>query len=88
MRFVKPLDEELLHQICKTYTDLITVEDGVVAGGFGSAIAEFKAVHGYENRLNIIGIPDEFPEHGSVEQLQEEAGVSVSALRKLLQSKL
>lgn len=88
MRFVKPLDEELMHHICKTYPNLITVEDGVAAGGFGSAVAEFMMAHGYQNDLQILGIPDEFPEHGSVEQLQEEAGVSVSALRKLLQSKL
>lgn len=70
MRFVKPLDEKLLHTIFKNHSQILTVEDGVIKGGFGSAILEFAALHHYSVPVKIIGIPDEFIEHGSIEQLQ------------------
>jgi 1-deoxy-D-xylulose-5-phosphate synthase len=75
MRFLKPLDTSLLHTIFEKYTVIITVEDGVITGGFGSAIAEFAALHNYTNELRIIGLPDLFPEQGSIVQLQELAGI-------------
>jgi 1-deoxy-D-xylulose-5-phosphate synthase len=69
MRFVKPLDAPLLHTIFKTYSTLITIEEGVISGGFGSAILEFAATHNYKNDVIFKGIPDEFIEHGSVNTL-------------------
>tara|TARA_B110000483_G_scaffold34576_1_gene42186 strand:- start:2568 stop:4271 length:1704 start_codon:yes stop_codon:yes gene_type:complete len=64
MRFIKPLDESLLHTIFKTHSTLITIEDGVENGGFGSAVLEFAATHRYKNDVVVKGIPDEFIEHG------------------------
>ena len=71
MRFVKPLDEPLLHTIFKTYSTLITIEDGVISGGFGSAILEFAATHNYKNDVILKGVPDSFIEHGPVNTLYE-----------------
>ena len=70
MRFIKPLDENLLHQIFKKHQTIITIEDGTIKGGFGSSILEFASKFNYKNNLKVIGIPDEFVEHGSVEILQ------------------
>ncbi len=64
MRFIKPLDENLLHQIFKKHQTIITIEDGTIKGGFGSSILEFASKFNYKNNLKVIGIPDEFVEHG------------------------
>jgi 1-deoxy-D-xylulose-5-phosphate synthase len=85
LRFIKPLDEELLHKIFKTYETIITIEDGVIAGGFGSSIAEFSAKNQYSNKIEILGIPDTFLEHGSVEELQEIAGISSEEILKTIE---
>tara|TARA_R110000772_G_scaffold150581_1_gene261288 strand:+ start:682 stop:2469 length:1788 start_codon:yes stop_codon:yes gene_type:complete len=84
MRFIKPLDERLLHTIFKEYETLITIEDGVRKGGFGSSIAEFSAAHHYPNKIEILGIADTFPEHGSVEELQQLSGISSDAILKTI----
>ena len=86
MRFIKPLDESLLHTIFKTHSTLITIEDGVENGGFGSAILEFAATHRYKNDVVVKGIPDEFIEHGAIDTLQQLIGVSAHELRKLIKS--
>ncbi len=75
MRFVKPLDENLLHEIFTNHEKIITIEDGVISGGFGSAILEFASENKYKNDIKILGIPDEFIEHGSVHQLQHALGL-------------
>ena len=85
MRFIKPLDEKMLHTIFKKYETIITVEDGVINGGFGSSIAEFSAKHHYLNKIEILGIPDAFPEHGTVEQLQQLSGVTPADILKKLE---
>jgi 1-deoxy-D-xylulose-5-phosphate synthase len=69
LRFVKPLDYALLHKILGAYSHIITVEDGVINGGFGSAILEFAAQHDYSNKIHLLGIPDAFIEHGTTEDL-------------------
>ncbi|NMM47416.1 1-deoxy-D-xylulose-5-phosphate synthase [Marinigracilibium pacificum] len=74
MRFVKPLDEELLHDIFKNYEKVITVEDGCLPGGFGSAILEFMADHGYSAKVKRLGMPDRLVEHGEQEELHAECG--------------
>ncbi|MCH9660937.1 MAG: 1-deoxy-D-xylulose-5-phosphate synthase [Bacteroidetes bacterium] len=88
LRLVKPLDIELLHIIFKEYETLITIEDGTIIGGFGSAVLEFAAQHQYKNTIEIMGVPDTFVEHGSVSQLQEIAGISSKAIYKTLQKYL
>ncbi|MEP3838371.1 MAG: 1-deoxy-D-xylulose-5-phosphate synthase [Algibacter sp.] len=80
MRFVKPLDENLLHTIFKTYAILVTIEDNSIKGGFGSAILEFASKNNYKNTIKILGIPDTFVEHGSVNKLQESAGLDIGSL--------
>lgn len=69
MRFLKPMDEELLHQIAQKYNRIITIEDGVIHGGFGSAVLEFMADNGYFPKIKRIGIPDTFVEHGTQAEL-------------------
>ena len=86
MRFIKPLDESLLHTIFKTHSTLITIEDGVENGGFGSAVLEFAATHRYKNDVVVKGIPDEFIEHGAIDTLQQLIGVSAHELYKLIKS--
>tara|TARA_R110001583_G_scaffold39978_1_gene128020 strand:+ start:2446 stop:4212 length:1767 start_codon:yes stop_codon:yes gene_type:complete len=80
MRFVKPLDEKLLHNILKKYESVITIEDGTIIGGFGSAILEFASANNYKNNIKILGIPDTFIEHGSVLELQQSIGLDSESL--------
>ena len=80
MRFAKPLDEALLHTICKQYPKILTVEDGTVEGGFGSAVLEFMAKHGYKNEVRILGIPDRLVEHGTPRELQHECGFDAESI--------
>jgi len=80
MRFAKPLDEDLLHEALQNYEKIITVEDGTVIGGFGSAVAEFMAAHNYKNDLRIMGIPDRLVEHGSLKELHRECGYDATAI--------
>ena len=72
MRFVKPIDQELLHKILKKYKFILTVEDGCVMGGFGSAVLEFMAENNYTNSVQRLGIPDRIVEHGSQDELYRE----------------
>lgn len=74
MRWVKPLDEELLHEVFSKYKKVVTVEDGCIMGGFGSAIAEFMTEHGYQTQIKRLGIPDRIVEHGEQIELHRECG--------------
>ena len=69
LRFLKPLDEKLLHEVGQRFTRIVTVEDGVRIGGMGTAVLEFMADHGYAARVKRIGLPDEFVQHGNVQEL-------------------
>ena len=84
MRFVKPIDEALLHEVFSKYTKIITIEDGTVVGGFGSAVLEFINEHGYKADVKIMGIPDRLVEHGSARQLYEEIGLDANAIAEVL----
>lgn len=84
MRFAKPLDEALLHEVCRQYPKLITVEDGTVEGGFGSAILEFMAEHGYKNDVRILGIPDKLVEHGTPKELHKECGYDSQSIKTIV----
>ncbi|HRE37720.1 MAG TPA: 1-deoxy-D-xylulose-5-phosphate synthase [Chitinophagaceae bacterium] len=92
MRFAKPLDEKLLHEACQQYEKLITVEDGTVKGGIGSAILEFMAEHGYKNEVRILGIPDRLVEHGTPKELHRECGYDAQgiadAVRKMMKERI
>jgi len=88
MKFVKPLDETLLHFIFKTYTSIVTIEDGTISGGFGSAILEFASTHNYKNSIQVLGIPDVFIEHGSKEQLQAHLKIDASSICEILNTNL
>ena len=76
MRFAKPLDEELLHEVFQSYEKIITVEDGTIVGGFGSAVLEFMAMNNYTAKVKMLGIPDKIIEHGSPKELYNEIGIS------------
>ena len=84
MRFSKPLDEKLVHTICANYKQIITLEDGVEKGGFGSAILEFMGKHNYKNKVKVLGIQDHFVEHGTIEELQKKNGIDISSIKKLI----
>ncbi|MFN5936979.1 MAG: 1-deoxy-D-xylulose-5-phosphate synthase [Sphingobacteriales bacterium] len=80
MRFVKPLDEEMLHEVFSKYSKIITVEDGTIVGGFGSAILEFIAQHGYTAQVRMLGIPDRIIEHGTLKELYQECHYDAQAI--------
>lgn len=80
LRFLKPLDNNMLHTIGQKFDKIITVEDGVIAGGMGTAIIEFMATNQYKNRIKTIGIPDTFVEHGSVNELYKKHNMDSDAV--------
>jgi len=80
MRFVKPLDEELLHQICNHFDKIITIEDGTIMGGFGSAVIEFINENNYHVKVKRLGVPDKFIEHGTQKELYKECGFDEDAI--------
>jgi 1-deoxy-D-xylulose-5-phosphate synthase len=86
MRFIKPLDENLLNSIFKKFQTIYTVEDGTVKGGFGTAILEFAALHNYKNTIKTLGVPDSFIDHGKVEELQQLIGIDVKSLMQSFSS--
>jgi 1-deoxy-D-xylulose-5-phosphate synthase len=86
--FVKPLDEAELHSIFNTFKTIITLEDGMISGGFGSAILEFASRNNYSANIKTLGIPDEFIEHGTVDELQQYCNVDVKSLEIIFSTKL
>ncbi len=92
MRFVKPLDEALLHEVFAKFNKIVTVEDGTVVGGFGSAVLEFMAQHHYTAEVKVLGIPDHIIEHGSPKELHRECGYDAigiaTAVRELMKEKV
>lgn len=80
LRFVKPLDEALLHKVMKDYKYIVTVEDGCLEGGMGSAVLEFMADHNYHSQVIRLGIPDIVVEHGEQSELWEECGYDAAAI--------
>ena len=88
LRFVKPLDETLLHSIFKSYDSLVTIEDGTISGGFGSAILEFANEHSYNTNIKVLGVPDTFIHHGKVEQLYALCGLTPHHIKENILSLL
>ena len=81
MRYIKPLDEALLSEIGARFGRIITIEDGMRNGGFGSAVLEWMSDHNYRPQITRMGIDDNFVEHGSVEQLYEIVGLDVESIK-------
>ncbi len=88
IRFVKPLDEALLHEAFTNYSRIVTVEDGTIVGGMGSAILEFMNTHGYKNQITILGIPDTIVEHGSLKELHHECHYDALAIAEAVKALL
>ena len=80
LRFAKPLDENILHEVFSKYSKIITVEDGTVVGGIGSAVLEFMSAHQYKADVKILGIPDRIVEHGSQKELHKECHYDADAI--------
>ena len=89
MRFLKPIDEDLLHKAFSKHKKVITVEDGTIVGGLGSAVIEFMNQNGYQAEVIKLGVPDHFIEHGSLSELYDECGFDeksiVAVAKKLLE---
>lgn len=86
MRFAKPIDESLLHEVFQKFDQIITIEDGTIKGGFGSAVLEFMAEHGYQAKVTIMGIPDRLVEHGTPKELYKEIGLDAEAIASKVRS--
>jgi 1-deoxy-D-xylulose-5-phosphate synthase len=80
MRFVKPIDKKLLTEVFKNFKIIVTIEDGVIQGGFGSAVLEFMVENNFSATVKLLGIPDKFIEHGSPEDLYRECGIDVKGI--------
>jgi 1-deoxy-D-xylulose-5-phosphate synthase len=82
MRFLKPIDEDILHEVFRNFKRILTVEDGTIIGGLGSAVLEFMADHHYNSQVTRLGIPDRFIEQGSVSELRRECGFDAEGIAK------
>ena len=88
LRFLKPLDEELLREVGEGFSRIVTVEDGVMKGGMGSALLEWMADQGYTPRVKRLGLPDQFVEHGSVKQLQAICAIDEASIQAAIEAML
>jgi 1-deoxy-D-xylulose-5-phosphate synthase len=88
MRFAKPLDEELLHEVFHKYDKILTIEDGTTVGGFGSAVLEFMNRHKYKADIQMLGIPDRIVEHGSLKELHRECKYDAQAIAETVRGLL
>ncbi len=86
LRFVKPLDEKLLHTIFNKFEKIITIEDNSIKGGFGSAILEFASQNNYKSTIKILGIPDEFIEHGNISELHHLSKIDAKSIKEIIEA--
>ena len=84
MIYIKPIDESILHEVGKHFSHIITVEDGTIAGGFGSAVVEFMAENGYNVRIKRIGVTDQFVEHGKIPELYRSCGMDTESIAQTI----
>ncbi|MCR4601911.1 MAG: 1-deoxy-D-xylulose-5-phosphate synthase [Prevotella sp.] len=87
MRFLKPLDEAILHEVGQSFRRIVTIEDGVRHGGLGSAVLEWMSDHGYQPQVVRMGLPDQFVEHGEVSELRQIVGLDAAAIRQAIVGK-
>jgi 1-deoxy-D-xylulose-5-phosphate synthase len=88
MRFLKPVDEEILHAVCKKFEKIITIEDGTIIGGLGSLVTEFISDHEYSSKVIRLGIPDRFVEHGTQNELKHECGYDMEGIINTIKGNL
>jgi 1-deoxy-D-xylulose-5-phosphate synthase len=88
MRFAKPIDETLLHEVFSKFDKVITIEDGCIIGGMGTAVLEFMADHGYSAQVKRLGIPDKFIDHGEQAELHAECGFDIEGIKKTVKEML
>jgi len=88
LRFLKPLDEEMLHEIGRKFQRIVTIEDGVRNGGMGSAVMEWMEDHGYHPVVKRLGLPDHFVEHGTIAQLQAIVGLDKESIINAISEQL
>ena len=88
MRFVKPIDQVMLHEVFTKFKKVITIEDGCLMGGFGSAVVEFMSDQKYNSEIVRLGIPDEYIHHGTQEELWEDCGFDAKAILKTIKKML
>jgi 1-deoxy-D-xylulose-5-phosphate synthase len=86
VRFLKPIDTQLLHEAASRFAVIITVEDGALNGGLGSAVAEFMKDNGYHTELIRLGIPDSFIEHGTIPELHALCGYDAAGIEKAVRT--
>ena len=86
MRFLKPLDESILHEVGRKFRRIVTIEDGVRNGGMGTAVMEWMNDHGYQPRFTRLGLPDTFVEHGKIAELRKIVGLDNESIKKALLS--
>ena len=84
LRFIKPIDKDLLHEVGQNFKKILTVEDGIIKGGMGTAVLEFMADHNYHPEINRIGVPDRFIEHGSIPELYHLCGMDEEGIYKAI----
>jgi 1-deoxy-D-xylulose-5-phosphate synthase len=80
MRYLKPIDTEILHRVFRDFRNIITVEDGTIVGGFGSAVLEFMAENNYSARVERLGVPDRFVMQGTIRELHKECGYDAEGI--------
>ena len=88
MRFVKPMDRELVVRLAETHDVIVTVEEGVIAGGAGSAVAELLSGDGVAVPLLMLGLPDQFVEHGDAQQLLSDCGLDGAGITRAIRERL
>jgi len=86
MRFLKPIDETVLHTVFKNFSNIITVEDGAIIGGLGTAVKEFKNEHHYEANVVSLGVPDKFIEQGKLQELYKLCGFDAESIFKTMKA--
>ena len=86
MRFLKPLDEDILHEVGRKFKRIVTIEDGVRTGGLGTAVLEWMSDHGYSPRITRLGLPDNFVEHGTVKELRQIVGLDSDSIKKAIRN--
>ena len=84
MRFLKPIDTDILEEVATKFKHVITVEDGVISGGLGSTVLEFMSEKEHSPMIHRVGMPDKFVEHGTVAQLRELTGMDFVSIAKLI----
>ena len=84
MRFLKPLDRDIMDEVAQRFSHVITVEDGIVSGGLGSAVLEYMSDGGHHCQVHRIGIPDTFVEHGTVAQLREICKMDAASIQRTI----